>query len=166
MDRSAGRVWDPHLWGYVKACWASPPSHELWKSLMGRLLTLGTHLIASSKKESLKCTFSERFGKGHGCRSKKHGCFAWMRAHKLSGGWMHLLGRRNVGKPLALFSVFQTYRGPQKHCCYYMQYVFNSSFGKAQREAQRKGAGSLRVPAQSCGAQVPALVPVRFLLLC
>lgn len=104
MERSAGGVWDPHLWGYVKACWASPPSRELWTGLIGRQAFNSWNSPHCLKQKSLKCTFSERFGKGHGCRYKEHRRFAWMRAQKLSGGWMHLLGRRNVGKPLTLFS--------------------------------------------------------------
>lgn len=104
MERSTGGVWDPHLWGYVKACWASPPSCELWTGLIGRQPFNSWNSPHCLKQESLKCTFSEKFGKGHGCHYKEHRRFAWMRAQKLSGGWMHLLGRRNVGKPLALFS--------------------------------------------------------------
>lgn len=47
---------------YMKASWFLTSSHALWEGLI--FLALGTGIIASSKKESLKCTFSRRFWKG------------------------------------------------------------------------------------------------------
>lgn len=52
-------MWDPHLWGYVKACWASPPSCELWTGLIGRQPFNSWNSPHCLKQESLKCTFSE-----------------------------------------------------------------------------------------------------------
>lgn len=97
----------------------------------GQVLPLEFTLLLLTRKNHGNAHFQKGCGRAHECHYKKHGCFVWMRAQKLSGGW-------NCIKHVHYFLFAELSKLPEMLLLVLAVCV---PLFLQQREAQRKAAG-------------------------